>query len=106
MSVFGYSKYTYGQEAVEPAEEVGVVEDVEEISAEQNEYDFCLMQGALQAVKFTTHCWQMTGPAFLQEHGQEKFDETSVGKIGEVCFRAGAKSVLDMVEICKEHLEE
>ena len=84
------------------AAEASQANEKAELSKEQKEYNFCVMQGALQVVSMVRVCANEAVAGFIAEHGQEKLQESSIEDIGAECFQSGASVIEGVSEKCKE----
>ncbi len=80
--------------------------DPDSITEGQKEYDFCIMNETYHNAGATIKCVNSAATKYIEEHGQEKYQEVGVREVGILCFHSGAKVVLALVENCKSHLEE
>ena len=76
-----------------------------ELSEEQKQYNFCVMQIALETIRLTHSCTQRAFTGFAVEaveHGQEALPEYSIEDIGAQCFHSGTQVIQGALEDCKE----
>ena len=73
-----------------------------ELSEEQKQYNFCVMQMALKTISLTQSCTKRAFADFVAEHGQEALPEYSVQDIGAQCFHSGTQIIQSALEDCKE----
>ncbi len=103
-------KATDGEVAAEAPKtadgEAAAEEETVELSDEQKNYNFCIMQMALQSVSLVRVCAQQAIQEFLQEHGQEALQAASITDVGAACFHTGAGIIENLSERCKKAIEE
>ena len=82
------------------SEVTAAVEEVE-LSEEQKNYNFCVMQGTHQSVQLVGMCVNQAVQQFVQEHGQEKLQDTLIEDVAASCFHVGVQILTDLSEACK-----